>query len=392
MSYPRTWIEVDLDAVRANASLVLGRLSGGCRLLAVVKANAYGLGATAVARTLLDCGASALGVGDSSEALELRESGITAPIMVLGAVCEREVDAVIHYRIIPTLHSVERVRLFDEAARRANTVLPVNVMVDTGMGRLGVKPESAPSLVATIASSSNLKLVAISTHFPCAHVVGDRMMGEQIERFRSVLAELERMGLRPPIAHAANSAALFADPRSHFEMVRPGAVLYGIDPGNLKSLRVSVHPVVSWFTQVVYLKTLEAGTSVGYGRYFIAKRRMRVATLPLGYADGFNFHLAGKGYVLIGGVRCKVLAITMDYVMVDVTQCSNVRVGQKVVVIGRDGDEEIRVEEMARMIGIPPYNIFTSLGRRVHRMFRDRRQRLPLLPETAHSANERLSA
>ncbi len=392
MSYPRTWVEVDLDAVRANASLVRSRLRRGCRLLAVVKANAYGLGATALARTLLDCGASMLGVGDSSEALELRESGVTAPIMVLGAVCEREVDAVVHYRIIPTLHSVERVGLFQEAAHRADVVLPVNVMVDTGMGRLGVKPETAPSLVSAIASSPNLRLVAISTHFPCAHVVRDEMIGGQIKRFESVLAELEEMGLRPPIAHAANSAALFAEPRSHFEMVRPGAVLYGIDPGNLKKLGVPVRPVVSWFTQVVYLKTLEPGTSVGYGRCFVAKRRMRVATLPLGYADGFHFHLAARGYVLVGGVRCRVLAITMDYVMVDVTECSDVRVGQKVVIIGRDGDEEIRVEEIADMVGIPPYNVFTSLGRRVRRVFRDTRHRLPLLPQTARSEDERLTA
>lgn len=382
MVYPRSWIEVDLGVVAENITEVRRRVGEGVGLIAVVKANGYGVGALAVARTALTYGATMLGVGDSSEALELRESGITAPIIILGAVCEREIDFVVQHGIIPTLHSIERARMLQEAAQRAAKRLPVNIMVDTGMGRLGVKPETAPSLAAFISSSQNLYLLSISTHFPCAHIHKDRMMYEQLVRFGLVLDELRDRGLKPSIVHAANTAALFAEPRTHFNMVRPGAALYGIDPGNLKDIGVTLKPAVSWFSQIVYLKTVEPGTSIGYGRAFVAKKKMFVATLPLGYADGFWFSLAKKGFVLVSGKRCRVLAVTMDYVMVDVTGCPDAYVGKKVVLLGRDGDEEITLNEISRLVGVPPYNIFTSLGRRVERRYKDKHQTLlsPLLP------------
>ena len=391
MSYLRSWVEVDLGAVASNIDVIRRRIGRRCRLLAVVKANAYGLGALAVARTALSAGADVLGVGDSSEALELRHSGITAPIMILGAVCEHEIEAVVQHGIIPTLHSEERARRLQEAAARASKRLPVNLMVDTGMGRLGVKPETAPSLAAFIASCPNLFLLSISTHFPCAHVPGDPMMREQLGVFGKVLEELERRGLRPPLVHAANSAALFAEPSAHFDMVRPGAALHGIDPGNLASLGIKLRHVVSWFTQVVYLKTIEAGASVGYGRCFVADRKIRVATLPVGYADGFWFSLAKRGWVLVCGRRCRVLAVTMDYVMVDVSGCPEARVGSRVVVMGRDGEDEITINEMAHLVGVPPYNILTALGRRVARIYTDTRRHRDLQPLIERPRRSRMS-
>ncbi|MCX7704333.1 MAG: alanine racemase, partial [Planctomycetota bacterium] len=327
MNNPRTWAEVDLGAMGRNLQKVRKALTRGTRVLAVVKANAYGHGAVAVSRTLLENGASVLGVGDSGEAIELRESGISAPIIILGAICEREVEPLVEYRIIPSIHSLDRAEALQDAMKRYGASLGVNVMTDTGMGRLGIKPENALELLEFVRSCPNLYLVGLSTHFSSAHSNKEFTL-HQLKLFRGVLEKAKSRGIHIPLIHTANSAALFSLPETHFSMVRPGAALYGIDPGNLKEYGIELEPVLSWYTQVVFLKGVEEGTPIGYNRSFIAPRRMKIATLCVGYNDGFHFAFSNRGEVLIRGHRCRVVGnVTMDYIMVDVTEVPDVAVG-----------------------------------------------------------------
>jgi len=391
--HPRTWAEVDLGAIARNLRKVKERLSDGVRILGVVKANAYGHGAVAISRILLENGVAMLGVGDSGEAIELRESGISAPLLILGAICEREIDAVIEYRIIPSIHSMERARILQEASRRYARVLNVNVMVDTGMRRVGIKPETAVELLSFIASCPNLRLVGISTHFSSAHLPDNEFTHLQLERFKSVLSAAKKEGIDGFIVHAANTAALFSIPESHFDMVRPGAALYGIDPGNLSSCGVKLEPVLSWRTQIVFLKTVEEGTPIGYGQSFVAKRRMRVATICVGYNDGFHFQLSNRADVLVNGHRCRVVGnISMDYAMVDVTDAGEVHTGDIVTIVGRSDDERITVTELGRLLGVPPYVITTSLGRRVKRVYRDTSRKPYIEPHRTDEDRQRAAS
>jgi alanine racemase len=369
---PRTWVEIDLGKVQANIEIIKRSLSPDTHILAVVKADAYGHGAIAIARTALSSGASMLGVGDSTEALELREAGINAPIIILGAVCDQEIDCIVRNDITPTVHSLERARDISRAAEKTNKRLWVNLMVDTGMGRVGVKPDSALKLAQAICDDPNLELLGVSTHFSTAHFTDQTFTYEQLDKFNTALAELAQAGIRPPVIHAANSAALFSVPEAHFDMVRPGAAIYGIDPGNLAPRGISLSPILEWKTQIVYWKWVEEGTPIGYSKSYRAPKRTIIATLPAGYDDGYNFSFSNTAEVLYKGKRCRVVGnVTMDYIMVDLGEVSDVSVGDEITLLGTDGDAEVGTSELARLMGAPPYVVTSLLGRRVKRIYKD---------------------
>jgi alanine racemase len=367
---PRVWAEVRLDRLRANLRTVARAAGAGAEIMAVVKADAYGHGAAPVARALLDAGAARLGVGDSTEAIELREAGITAPIHVLGALVEREIDEVIYHGITPAIHSLERVRLLDEKARRAGRRLAVHLMVDTGMGRLGVRPESAADLMSAIVERPHLRLEGVATHLSCAAQDPEFTAG-QVTAFRGVLARARARGIPLRKVHAAATAGIFFHPAARFNLVRPGAALYGIDPGGLRASGVVLEPVLSLKTQIVFLKSVEKGTPIGYGATYRTPAPTRIATLPCGYDDGYPYTVSGKGaHVLLGGRRCPVVGtVTMDYLLVDVGACPDARIGDTVTLIGRDGQEEVRAEDIARLAGTIPYAIPCQLGKRVRRVY-----------------------
>ncbi len=372
MKNPRTWAEIDLGKVQANIETIRCSLKPETQILAVVKADAYGHGAVAIARTALASGASMLGVGDSTEALELREAGIRAPIIILGAISDQEIDCVMRHNVTPSIHSLERLADLSHAASRHDRRLHVNVMIDTGMGRVGVRPESALKLVKAVCDDPHLELLGVSTHFSCAHFEDLGFARQQLGRFRAVAALLRDAGIRPPVLHAANSAGLFAMPESHFDMVRPGAAIYGIDPGNLSRCDVSLSPVLEWKTQVVYWKWVREGTPIGYNMAYRAPRRIKIATLPVGYDDGYNFSFSNTAEVLYKGRRCRVVGnVTMDYIMVDVGEVPDVRVGDEITLLGTDGDAEITATELARLMGAPPYAVTSLLGQRVKRIYMD---------------------
>ena len=372
MYRPRSWAEIDLGAVRENFQAVRARLGPSTKVMAVVKADAYGHGSVPAGRAALEAGAHVLGVGDSGEAIELREAGITAPILVLGALVDKELDDVIYHRITPTIHSIDRVRLLDRKAKAHEVRLPVHVMMDTGMGRLGVLPAFTPRILEEVAQAKNLILQGLATHFPLSALEDRSFTHRQIAQFRRAAERAKEMGLEIPLLHTANSAAIVSVPESHFTMVRPGAALYGIDPGNFAREGFKVRPALQLKTQVVFVKGVPKGTSISYHHTYRTTAKTRIATLPVGYNDGYPFQNGNRGRVLIHGQYAPVIGrVTMDYIMVDVGALPPVSVGDEVILIGEAGDRSIRAEELAERAGLIPYAITCLLGKRVKRVYRD---------------------
>ena len=365
------WGEVDLGAVRENAR-VLAALASPAQLLAVVKADAYGHGAIPVARAALESGATWLGVALVEEGAMLRRDGIDAPILVLSEPAPAAADAVVSNRLTPVVYTPVGIDALAKAVVAAGTddALPVHLKVDTGMHRVGCSVAEAPGLVELIAACPELELQGVCTHLAVADEIDNAYTDQQIDTFDALLGELDVQGVRPPLVHAANSAGLIAHPRARYDLVRVGIALYGVPPADALAGRVELRPVLSLRAQVSHVKDLPAGTGLSYGLRYQLPRDARVATVPVGYADGVprNLGLAG-GEVLIGGRRCRIAgSVTMDQLMADVGDL-DVAVGDDVVLLGRQDHEEITAAEWAEHLGTIPYEIVTGIGPRVPRRF-----------------------
>ncbi|MFH0945103.1 MAG: alanine racemase [Planctomycetota bacterium] len=381
MKRPRVWAEIDLSVISNNLKVVRRRLPGSGRIMLVVKADAYGHGAVEVARHVLTHGeAQAFGVGNSREALELRRVGIDAPILILGAIVDGEMDAVVRNDIAVCVHSLSRVRQLEGESRRQGKRCRVHVMVDTGMGRLGPFPDKAFEVARTVLDSRFLTLEGVATHFSSTQTDGDHFTAEQIRRFLAFRQRMVDAGLELPIFHCANSGAVLFEDMSSFDLVRVGAAAYGIfarKSGDAAALA----PALSLRTQVIYLKDVPAGTPISYNRMHVTERKTRIATLPIGYNDGLSYGLSGMWHVLIRGAKAPIVgAISMDYCMIDVGHIPGVRSGEIVTVIGRDGDESITVPEIAEALGTVPYEVTCLLGKRVERLHSPERPRPTLAP------------
>jgi alanine racemase len=365
------WGQVDLDAVRANTR-VLAELARPALLLAVVKADAYGHGAVPVARAALEAGATWLGVALVEEGAALRDAGIDAPILVLAEPAPAAASAVVAHRLTPVVYTPVGIEALAKAVVEAGGDVPVSVhlKVDTGMHRVGCRVEDALGLVAAIGARPELTLEGICTHLAVADEPDHPYTTDQVERFDALLDDLEQAGVRPPLAHAANSAGLLANPRVHYDLVRVGIALYGIPPSDEMADRTELAPVLSLRARVSHVKELPAGSRVSYGLRYELDRAGRIATVPVGYADGVprNLGLVG-GEVLVRGRRFPVAGtVTMDQLMVDVGTAP-VEVGDDVVLLGRQGDEEITAGEWARRLGTIAYEIVTGIGPRVPRRY-----------------------
>ena len=368
MQHCRVWASIDLDAVSANLRRVRFLAGPRAGVMAIVKANAYGHGAVPLAWHLTSQGVEMLGVGDSQEAIELRRAGIPGRILILGAVVQGELPDVVAHDIGVTVHSTERVRLLEREGRRANRRVSVHLKVDTGMGRLGCAPARAVEIARLIHSCDFLSLDGLCTHFSS---VGpdDEFTDRQIAAFDEVCGAIEGSGVPIPMRHAAASAAILARVAPNLDMVRPGLSLYGVAP--TPGLQVGLEPALSLGTQIIFLKDFPAGSPIGYERCYVTERRTRIATLPVGYNDGYPFRLGGRGEVLVRGRRAPVVGrISMDYATVDVGHIPGVSVGDEVILIGSAGEESIPVGELAERAGTISYEIFTRIGKRVVRTYR----------------------
>lgn len=357
-----TWAEIDLSALVGNLRRLRARMPLGTKVMFVVKANAYGHGAPECARAAEKARAADwLGVSSVEEGVALREAGLKLPILVLGSLYPFEsVLAAVAHDLTPVVASLESARRVAGVALRLRRNISVHVKVDTGMGRIGVRPEAAPMLVHQLADLRAVRVQGIYTHLACGED-DPAFTDAQLKAFRRVVGILSREGLRPPLVHAANSAGALRHPSSRFDMIRPGLAAYGLYPG--------FDPVLSLKSKIIFLKTVARGTPVSYGATWRAKRLTRVATLPIGYGDGYSRALSNRAEVLVGGRRCPVIGrVTMDQTMVDVTDAPQARVGEDAVLIGAQGRERIGAGELAGLCGTIPYETATALSSRVPRV------------------------
>ncbi|MDO8589085.1 MAG: alanine racemase [Armatimonadota bacterium] len=367
---PSASAEINLEAIRGNLRAIRRKTGSGVRMMAVVKANAYGHGAVNVARAALDGGADTFGVAHVEEAVDLRQAGITSPILALGISSHKETEEILAHDLAATVCDMEFARALSASAAKRGKNARVHVKIDTGMGRIGVRLNDAASFVEQISSLPGICVEGIFTHFPSADEEDRGFTCRQIEDFRSLLARLEERGLRPPLAHAANSGAVLDYPDSYLDMVRAGLIMYGCYPSDCASRSIAIAPALTFKTHVVFVKEIDKDDSVSYGRTFKAARKTRVATIPVGYADGFSRRLSNRGQVLLRGRRVPVIGrVCMDQTMLDVSEVPEARVGDEVILYGSQGNETVSVEDIARMIGTAPHDVLCAIGQRVTRIY-----------------------
>ncbi len=367
-SHHRSWIEVDLDAVSENVRRFLRLAGEGGALMPAVKADAYGHGAVAVARETLRAGASRLAVASCQEGEELRAAGIGAPVLILGASLPEEVPRAVQHELGLGIHDLEIARLASLEGMRQSRRAVLHLKIDTGMGRLGILPENAVDAAREIAGLPNVTLEGVYMHF--ADATDEAYSREQLRRFRTAADALHDAGVRPPLLHAANSAGAILHPDARFDLIRPGAGVYGYhNPGWLRE-RCPLVPALSWRCAIVQLKDYPPGSHLGYNRTFTTRRPTRVAVLPVGYADGYLREFSNRADVLVAGRRAPVVGlISMDYAMADVTGIPDIHKGSVVTLLGADGEERITAEELASRADTIPYFITTGLGRRPGRCY-----------------------
>jgi alanine racemase len=372
-----TRADVNLEALRHNLRVVK-RHAGGARVWAVLKADGYGHGAPAVARTLERAKVDGFCVALLEEAVELREAGIVAPILVMGGHYGNAHEEVVERGLTPVVHDMGQVAAFARLVRSGGAQGPIDVhlKIDTGMARLGVTLEELPEVAARLGDFPDVRVQGLMTHLACADALTDDETREQLRRFEEATALLARHGVRPVVRHAASSAALL---RSHgtFDIVRPGLALFGVSPCvGSEPLTRELHGVMRVRTEVVALREVDAGAAVGYGATWRAPRRSRIATLPVGYADGLSRRLSNRGHVLIRGRRAPIVgAVSMDMAMVDVTDVPGASIRDEVVLLGNQdgplGKDFIGADEIAAHADTIAWEVLTGISRRVPRFYRE---------------------
>ncbi len=359
---------VDLNALDHNFKEVLNR-TGGRKVLAVVKARAYGHGAVAIARRLVQLGTDMLGVALVEEGRELRNAGIEAPILVMGGVAPGQAEAIAALNLIPAVFQLPVAQALSGAAIRLKTTVTVHVKIDTGMGRIGTTPEGAVQLIEALKSLKGIDVQGLMTHFADADLKDKQFSSKQMDRFDGLLKTLQARGIDIPLRHAANSAAILDYRRALFTMVRPGLMLYGYNPLKDKT-SADIKPVLSLGTRISFLKKVPAGVSISYGRTFITRRESVIGTIPIGYADGYSRGLSNRGEALVRGMRVPVVGrVCMDMCMLDVTDVPGVSEQDDVVLIGKQGAESITADDIAAWTGTIPYEILCGISSRVPRVY-----------------------
>lgn len=373
-----TWAEINLTALAANFRAIKDRVGPDIKVMAVVKANAYGHGAIHCARRLADEGADWFGVALPEEGVQLRSAGITQPILCLGGFWEGQAPLCIQHKLVPAVFRLDLLEELDSAAKESGTPANVHLKVDTGMGRLGVRFDQVPEFIKVLAKFEHLHLDGVMTHFAAADDPSCRPLTEQqLQRFDEVLDLVRANGNEPTYRHLANSAAIFGEPGAWENMVRPGGILYGLWRDILPPAKeaVNLKPVMSLHSQIVLLKWVPAGETLGYGCTFEASRRTLVATIPVGYEDGYLRGLSNRGHVLVRHTYAPVVGrISMDLTLIDVKNVPDVSLGDDVVLMGQVRDQannvlEIPAEDLARVAGTLSYEVTCGISERVPRVY-----------------------
>lgn len=366
------WAEVDLAAIEHNVRQAIKAVGDTVKVMAVVKANAYGHGLVPVAKAARRAGASSFGVAIPEEGVALRAAGIEEPILILAEVAHEAVPLVIDSGLTATVFSLGSARALSDAAMRRDKTVRVHVKVDTGMNRVGLTPEGTPALINELRRMPGLDIEGIFTHFAEADNPASGYTADQLGRFTALLEELEAAGICPPVKHAANSAGVYLYPESHFDMVRVGISLYGLHPSEATKGTVDLRPALSLKARLSFIKNVARGEGVSYGRTYRAPRDTVIATVPAGYGDGYSRLLSNRAEVLIGGRKYPAVGnICMDQFMVDVGPGATAAVGDEVVLIGRQGAEEITADEIAALLGTINYEVVCMINGRVPRVYKE---------------------
>ena len=368
----RIYAGIDLDALKYNVEGIKRCKAESAMLMGVIKANAYGHGAKVFAHEQDRMGFDWFAVATVDEGIELRRDGIEQPILVLGYTCEAQYPDMVQWEITPTIYSLDMAKAFDAAAAKAGKVVNIHIKIDTGMSRIGFLPgEKSLDEIEKIHELRHLRIQGMFTHFACADMRDKTHVGHQIEKFHQMIDGVRQREIPVEIFHCSNSASIMELPSEHMNLVRAGIILYGLYPSNeMEEKRLPLKPVMSLYSHIVHVKEVPEGVTVGYGATYVTERPTRIATVPVGYADGYPRSLSNRAFVLIHGRRVPIIGrVCMDQFMVDVTDMPQVSVGDVVTLIGQDGEETLSVEEISEMAGSFNYEFVCDVSRRVPRVY-----------------------
>jgi alanine racemase len=367
---PLSWVDIDLAALRHNFHQVQSRMRAGTQILGVVKSDAYGHGMIRVARELAACGVHSLAVSKFWEARELHAHGIHLPVLILLGLEPADMEEAVKLKARPVIFRLDHARLLSHMASRMQEPVRVHLKVDTGMGRLGVPFEEVPSFLEELLHLPGVELEGVLSHFAVADEADKTFSQDQIDRFRAVLNILAEAGRTVTFAHISNSAGILDLPHAHFQLVRPGIMLYGSPPSDAIHHPADLRPVMSFKTRIIQLKEVPPNRPIGYGRTYTTQQTSRIATLPVGYDDGYPRILSNRGRVLVRGRRAPLVGrVSMNMITIDVTHIPGAREDDEVVLLGGQGDERICAEEIAELSNTINYEIFCSIGRHRFRYF-----------------------
>jgi alanine racemase len=368
-----TWAEIDLDALAENYQLIRKRVGPDVKIMAAVKANAYGHGAVECSRRLQQEGVDWFGVALPEEGVELREAGITRPILCLGGFWEGQQNVCLQQKLTPVVYRLDMIESIDRSARDAGVIADVHVKIDTGMGRLGVRFDDVGEFCEALRSFRNIRVDGLMTHFAAADKPDrEDFTKDQMGKFQQAVNAFREHGFNPGLIHAANSAATFAFPESRDNLVRPGGALYGfvrdVFPRDIAA--PPLRPVMSVHSRIMLLKKVGSGEELGYGCTFETRRDSMIATIPIGYDDGYRRALSNRGHVIVRGSFAPVVGrVSMDLTLIDVTDVREVSLNDQVTLIGRPGDLSITAEDIAETIGTISYEVTCGISARVPRVY-----------------------
>jgi alanine racemase len=370
VSIPRAVVYVDLDALEENYRTVKSLTSEGVKVLCAVKADAYGHGAAEVARRLESIGADFLGVATVDEGFELREHGISIPILVMSGIFPwDEIEAVLANKLTPVVYDFSTLERLADLSASGDETIKVHIKIDSGMGRLGFGPEDVPSLIEQLKNEAGIHVEGLMTHFSRSEE-RDGYGLEQIRAFKEVVDVFRENSIVPEIVHMANSGAIANYPEAYFDMVRVGVSLYGSHPSRSVAARLPVKQVMKYVSKIALIREFPQGRNLGYGGTFTTPRKTRIAYIPCGYADGYPRALSNRGSVLVRGKRCSIVGrVCMDWTFVDITDVEDVKVDEEVVLLGRSEGDVISADEIAELVGTIPYEVLCRISRKFPRVY-----------------------